>query len=129
MPALDFTDVILDPDVSATSFDVIRRPIVMVKGRATTPAPVTYESVLGSINSASPEDLKRLEDYQVSQKVISIVTQFRLQLESPGYNADEVLWHGSTYVVKWVDDYTIFGAGQIQALAVSMTYNDPPPPA
>lgn len=133
MPDIDLSEVWLDSDVAGDTFSVIRRPYTLTKGR-TVITPAQTDGIFGSVNSASPEDLKRLEDYQVGMKVVSIVTGFRLQMQSPsdgpgnkGYQPDIVIWHGSHFVVSWLDDYSSFGNGQIQALATSIDYNDPPP--
>lgn len=81
----------------------------------------------------SPDDLQRLPEEEYTLKSIALYSPFRFQsVADPGtanQQPDEVLWHGSTYVVRVVDDYSHYGRGFVHAIAVSIDAVDPPPPA
>jgi hypothetical protein len=83
--------------------------------------------------ATGPDDLKRLPEEQYAMKAISLYSPFRFQgpaqLSSTGtrQHPDEILWHGSTYVVTVLDDYTDFGRGFVYVVAVSIDPVDPPP--
>lgn len=130
MPLLDVSELALDPDFADT-FTVTRRVESFDHGRL-VPMPTDYPNVIGVVCMAGPNDLKRLPEGQYSGKIISIVSTFRLMLSGQvggtTYQPDVITWHGSKYLVIWVDDYTQFGGGQIEAMAESMTTQDPPPP-
>lgn len=109
-------------------FTVIRRPeVVSDKGRPQVLLPVKFCPVVGVVTNASPNDLERMPDYDVSSKVLSIVTPFRLQMNSPGSKEDYVKWSGDSFIVKHVDDYSKYGPGFVQALVSSTDFNDLPP--
>jgi hypothetical protein len=40
---------------------------------------------------------------------------------------DEIIWHGSRFIVRTVDDYSGYGRGFINVTAVSIEAVDPPP--
>lgn len=131
MPDLDVSDITIDPDFADT-FDVYAYTESFDHGRLVKVLDQAFLDVVGTICMASPNDLKRFPEGQVTGKVISIVTPFRLHASgeegAEGLLPDEIEWHGSTYTVIWIDDYSQFGAGQIQALAESKIRQDPPPP-
>lgn len=130
MPFLDVADVSLDPDFADT-FSVLRRvETISNKGRAVI-TPTTLPNIVGTVCWASPNDLRRLPEEQHADKGISIVTPFRLRTASRdganNWQPDLVFWHGSYFIVVDVQDMTQFG-GQVQAIATSSTYVDPPTP-
>lgn len=81
----------------------------------------------------SPNDLSRLPEEEYMLKSVTIYSPFRLQgpadLSGARQHPDEVLWHGSTFVVRVIDDYAGYGRGFVHAVAVSVDAVDPPPPA
>lgn len=82
----------------------------------------------------SPDDLARLPEEEYTQKSIALYSPFRFQSvaqSQTGSNQqpDEVIWHGSTYVVRLIDDYAGYGRGFVHAIAVSIDAVDPPPPS
>lgn len=133
MADLDVHDITIDPDFADyQGFVVNRYNSSYDHGRLVKTGPTVFAGVLGTICAASPNDLKRFPEGQVTGKVISVVTPFRLHASAnDGVNdnlPDEIVWHGTTYVVIWVDDYAGFGQGNIQALAESKLKQDPGPP-
>lgn len=77
----------------------------------------------GVVTRATPNQLLRLAESDSSEAHICIVTQFRLRGPARAggeqFKPDNILWQGSTYVVKAVDPYTNFGSGFVQAIAGS----------
>lgn len=132
MPLLDVSDLCLDIDL-ADNFVVTRRTQnINIHGRLDPSTNTVYSGVVGVVCMASARDLQVLPEEQRMEKTISIVTKFRLQgpskVGSSTYLPDIVTWHGSDYRIVWVDDYTQFGGGEVQALAQSVLFVDPPPP-
>ena len=91
-------------------------------------------SIQAVVTAAGPDDLQRLPDVEFMSKAISICApsnQFsdKAPLQGPTEftAADEILWHGSSYVIMTVQDYSGYGRGFIQATAVSMSQPDPAP--
>ncbi len=125
---LDVTELLIDPElVERSSFTVNRRTEVVDNHGRSTLTSVVHTGVLGVVCSASSNDLIRLPDDQKMGRNMSIVTKFHLQGPSPGFQADTVVWHGDTFVVKYVDVYSQFGGGFIQAIVGSMDSQDAPP--
>jgi hypothetical protein len=83
----------------------------------------------------TPNDLQRLPEEEYMLKSIELFTPFRLQgaagltADSSRQHPDEIIWHGSTFVVRLLDDYTPYGRGFVRAIAVSIDAVDPPPAA
>ena len=83
--------------------------------------------------ATSPNDLQRLPEEEYMLKSISLYSPFRFQgpAQDPVGGArqhpDEVIWHGNTYVVRLLDDYTPYGRGFTHAIAVSIDAVDEAP--
>jgi galactose-6-phosphate isomerase len=125
-PWLDVSDVLTDPNF-VDSIIVLRRKEVVNQYGESTLITTRNPGVNAVVCMASPNDLIRLDDQQRMGRVISIVTQFRLQGPSTGFQPDVVIWNGDNFVVATVDPYTNYGNGQIEALAISMDTQDIPP--
>lgn len=131
MPTLDVNDA-FDPSFIDDVTVVRRIPIVNDKGRRVDSS--TAFSIRAVVVAASPDDLQRLPDAEYMNKAISVCAtadQYsdRAVMQGPSDNtaADELLWHGSSYLVMTVQDYSAYGRGFVQATAVSMTQPDPSP--
>lgn len=130
MPAFDVDDA-FDPEFFDT-FTLIRRlETVGNNGRPTT-VDTTTPNQYGVVTAATPNDLQRLPEADLSLKSITITTKVRLQLASPGsggssYKADYVQWAGNTYQVKLVEDYSRYGEGYLWAIAQSIDYTPAAP--
>jgi hypothetical protein len=123
MAFLNVSDVLLDPNLAST-FNVERRTeTITAKGRSQVATQV-FGNIVGVVTATSPNDLARLDDYQITQRAITIVTKFRLQGEVTGKQPDVIDWRGSRYVVKHIDYYPQFGNGFIQADCISMDITD-----
>jgi hypothetical protein len=129
MPLLDVSeafDVLFWDTVT-----VIRRTTTVSQyGRVTTAD--TQFAMQAVVTAASPDDLSRVPEYELMNKTISIYSIERLQ--GPADDGlgnqtmpDLVQWHGSTYVVRMLDDYSGYGQGFIHAVCEGVQAVDPPP--
>lgn len=92
---------------------------------------------LGVITAASPNDLQRWPEADISLKSITITTQVRLQLASPGivppdpvgskYKADIIEWGGNYYQVGLVEDYSRYAVGYLWCIAQTIDYTPAAP--
>lgn len=130
MPALDVSDG-FDTDFFDT-FTLHRRlETVNDHGRSEvvdTPTP----NCLGVVTAASPNDLQRWPEADISLKSITITTQVRLQLASPGpdgssYKADVIEWAGNHYQVGLVEDYSRYAVGYLWCIAQAIDYTPAAP--
>jgi len=124
-PFLDVSDVVCDP-MLADSFSVLRREETVNDHGEVQISDTRHNGIIGVITMAGPNDLQRLDDSQRMGRVISCVTKFRLRGPSPGFQPDVIIWQESNYVVATLDLYNRFGAGFMQAIAVSMNLVDTP---
>ena len=132
MPSLDLSDAFLEPSFLDTFQVVRRKEVVNLQGRSTIIQ--SLFNATGTVDSASPNDLQRLGDYQFDDDAISIVTRTRLfdearQIESgaeASYQPDLIFWAGAYYIIKALDNYTRFGIGWVQAICVETTYVSTP---
>jgi hypothetical protein len=125
MPTLDVTEILDDPDICDT-FSVIQRTETANSFGESTLTETQTDNVVGVVVPGSGT-LTREDDHQSLTKTISVVTTFRLQGPSPGFQADIVVWKGSRYLVTTLDDLTNYGAGHVEAECVSVNLVDPPP--
>src|SRR5262245_50594041 len=82
-------------------------------------------SILAVVTAASPDDLARLPEGEHMNKAISVYSMSRIQGPSRDevgiyYHPDQILWHGSLYVVNVLEDYSGYGRGFVHAVATSV---------
>lgn len=120
MPLLDVTEVLLDPDFVDFSL-VCRRQIQTTDDDnfpINTPQEIPFSGVVTVDRSL---EARRMAAGQNINGAILIVTQFRLTQGSksindgPNLDADLVVYNGGLYRVTFVDPYTRYGAGFVQA--------------
>ncbi|XPP74366.1 head-tail adaptor [Serratia liquefaciens] len=120
MPLLDVTEVLLDPDFVDFSL-VCRRQIQTTDDDnfpINTPQEIPFSGVVTVDRSL---EARRMAAGQNINGAILIVTQFRLTQGSksvndgPNLDADLVIYNGGLYRVTFVDPYTRYGAGFVQA--------------
>ncbi|WP_413702977.1 head-tail adaptor [Raoultella ornithinolytica] len=120
MPLLDVTEVLLDPDFVDFSL-VCRRQIQTTDDDnfpINTPQEIPFTGVVTVDRSL---EARRMAAGQNINGAILIVTQFRLTQgsksinEGPNLDADLVIYNGGLYRVTFVDPYTRYGAGFVQA--------------
>ena len=110
-------------------FDVVRRTeIVGRDGRVQRDTlPVTFPGVRGVVGPAAPNDMDRTSDLDLSRSTLTAITTFRLQGPSPGKLPDHVMWHGNSYQVLAVNDYSAYGPGFVQATLQMVDAQAQPP--
>lgn len=126
-------------DVSDAFSEEFWNPFTLVTRLETTNdkgRPVVVETttpdLLAVITAASPNDLQRWPEADISLKSIIIVGPERVQLARPGptadqtYKADVVLWKGNAYQVGYVDDYSDYGEGYMFVIAQMTDYTPNP---
>ena len=120
MPLLDVSDVLLDPDFVDMSL-VCHRQIQTADADnfpTNTSQDIPFSGVVTVDRSL---EAKRMAAGQNINGAILIVTQFRLTQGqastdgSPRLDADIVTYNGRNYRVTFVDPYTSYGAGFVQA--------------
>ena len=129
MPLLDVNDA-FDPSFMDDIVVIRRSQTINAVGRGVdTPQTFSAQAV---VVAASPDDLQRVPEEEWMNKTISITTAFRLQgpaIDEAGNitDADQILWHNSVYVIRSLDDFSGYGRGFVNAVAVSIQPIDPPP--
>ncbi|WP_413510838.1 head-tail adaptor [Serratia liquefaciens] len=120
MPLLDVTEVLLDPDFADPSL-ICRRQTQTTDDDnfpINTPHEIPFSGVVTVDRSL---EARRMAAGQNINGAILIVTQFRLTQGSksindgPNLDADLVVYNGGLYRVTFVDPYTRYGAGFVQA--------------
>nr|WP_310616937.1 head-tail adaptor [Pantoea cypripedii] len=120
MPDLDVSDVLLDPDFADDSL-VCHRQIQTVD-EDNFPTNTSQDiPFVGVVTVDRSLEAKRMAVGQNINGAILIITQFRLTQgqapsgDSPRLDADIVTYNGRNYRVTFVDPYTSYGAGFVQA--------------
>ncbi|WP_312058773.1 head-tail adaptor [Pantoea septica] len=120
MPFLDVTDVLLDPDFADYSLVCHRQIQTMDDDNfpTNTSQAIPFSGVVTVDRSL---EARRMASGQNISGAILIVTQFRLTQGQPAgagaprLDADIVTYNGRNYRVTFVDPYTSYGAGFVQA--------------
>ncbi|WP_416778192.1 head-tail adaptor [Xenorhabdus budapestensis] len=122
MPFLDMSDILLDPDFVDTSLVCHRNTQTTDEDGFTTN---TAQSIpfAGVVTVDRALEARRMEAGQTISGAILIVTQFRLTQGQPGLDADIVTYQGRQYRVTFVDPYTAYGAGFVQAHCELMNFD------
>lgn len=128
MPLLDVTDVLLDPDFVDLSLVCYRQVQTVDEDNfpTNTAQPIPFSGVVTVDRSL---EAKRMAAGQNINGAILIVTQFRLTQgmpasdSTPELDADIVLYSGRRYRVTFVDPYTAYGAGFVQAHCELLEFN------
>lgn len=130
MPMIDIS-IALTSLMLADVFMVIRRTETVDQYGESTITAQTFFPVYGTVQAASPNDLKRLPDEQHQGKNLSIVTKFPLQGVAPGMQPDIIQWpmnnagaNADNFVVAYLDDYSQYAQGFVQAIARSIDMVD-----
>jgi hypothetical protein len=128
MPFLDVTDVLLDPDFVDLSLVCYRQVQTVDEDNfpTNTAQAIPFSGVVTVDRSL---EAKRMAAGQNINGAILIVTQFRLTQgmpasdSTPELDADIVLYSGRRYRVTFVDPYTRYGAGFVQAHCELLEFN------
>lgn len=122
MPLLDVTEVLLDPDFVDTTL-VCHRQIQSRDDDNFTTNTQQGIPFSGVVTVDRSLEARRMAAGQNINGAILIVTQFRLTQGQPGLDADIVTYRGRTYRVTFVDPYTAYGAGFVQAHCELMEFD------
>lgn len=114
MPTLDVTDVLLSPEFLDTTL-VVKRSEQTVDNDGFAQNTVTQTQFAGVVTVDRSLEAKRMQAGQVINGAILIVTTYRLTSGNTGVDADIVIYRGRDYRVTFVDPYTAYGAGFVQA--------------
>ena len=125
MPDLDVSDA-FDPSFW-DQLTVDRRTEVEDDHGRTQETVVSYP-FQGVVTATSPDDLTRVPEEEYMSKTITVYTQFRLRGPGPGISPDIVHWHGTSFIVRALDDFSGYGEGFIAAVCVAIETNQPTNP-
>ncbi|HEN3600671.1 TPA: head-tail adaptor [Yersinia enterocolitica] len=114
MPNLDVTDVLFDPDFCDMSL-VVKRNIQTVDADGFATNTVTEKGFAGVVTVDRSLESRRMMSGNVIGGAILIVTVERLTQGQTGRDADIVTYQNRDYRVTFVDPYTAYGAGFVQA--------------
>jgi hypothetical protein len=114
MPLLDVTDILFDPDFCDTSL-VCKRNWQATDCDGFTTNTEQISPFSGVVTVDRSLEARRMAAGQNITGAIFIATTFRLTQGQPGFDADIVIYQGREYRVTFVDPYTAYGAGFIQA--------------
>ncbi|HGM5304547.1 TPA: head-tail adaptor [Serratia marcescens] len=122
MPLLDVTEVLLDPDFVDTTL-VCHRQIQRRDDDNFTTNTQQDIPFSGVVTVDRSLEARRMAAGQNINGAILIVTKFRLTQGQPGLDADVVTYRGREYRVTFVDPYTAYGAGFVQAHCELMEFD------
>lgn len=114
MPNLDVTEILSDPDFADFSLIVTRNAQSVDDDGFSSNEP-TKKIFTGVVTVDRSLEARRMQAGQVVTGAILIVTTERLTQGQTGRDADIVTYQNRDYRVTFVDPYTAFGAGFVQA--------------
>lgn len=122
MPLLDVSDILSDPDFADTSLYCHRNKQVTDDDGFSINIPEEIR-FYGVVTVDRSLEARRMEAGQTIGGAILIVTSLRLTQGAEGHDADVVIYQGRRYRVTFVDPYTAYGAGFIQAHCELVDFN------
>ncbi|MGL9723974.1 head-tail adaptor [Sodalis sp. (in: enterobacteria)] len=114
MPNLDVTDVLFDPDFCDPHLVLTRRFQQTDADGITTSVEKKF-GFSGVVTVDRSLENRRMQAGQVIGGAILVVTTERLSNGETGRDADIVTYQNRDYRVSFVDPYTAYGAGFVQA--------------
>lgn len=114
MPNLDVTDVLFDPDFCDPHLVVTRR-FQQTDADGITTSVEKQSGFSGVATVDRSLENRRMQAGQVIGGAILVVTTERLSNGETGRDADIVTYQNRDYRVSFVDPYTAYGAGFVQA--------------
>lgn len=112
---IDVTELLDDPDFVAGNLVAISRAQA-VNNAGRTENTEVRTAFSGVVFPGTGNLLVRGPDGERVSADMAVVTMHPLSAGSAGNPADEVVWRGSRYTVKSVQDYSNWGAGFVLAL-------------
>ncbi len=118
-------DALFDPLLNDTFSRVRRAATTGPLGRVQV-TPTTTQGLYGVVTMYTDiEDIRaEFPEMRYDTRVISVVTKNQLQAAVTGFQPDQVLWRGDTYVVLRISPYPQFGLGWYQAVCMSVDQTD-----
>ncbi|HBH7053956.1 TPA: head-tail adaptor [Morganella morganii] len=123
MPFLDVSDILSDPDFADPSLVCCRNRQGRDDDGFSTNIPAEDIPFSGVVTVDRSLEARRMEAGQTIGGAILIVTRFRLTQGNEDYDADVVTYQGRRYRVTFVDPYTAYGAGFVQAHCELVDFN------
>lgn len=125
MPTLDFSDVILSPELN-DRFSLIRRTEVVseANGRSAT-TEVQTDGHIGIVTFGAGGN-KRDEDAQNASRTLNVITKIRLREAAPGVQPDVILYDGQRFTITKVEPWHRTGSGFVVAQALLQAASVPP---
>lgn len=123
MPFLDVSDILSDPDFADTTLVCRRNRQGRDDDGFSTNIPAEDIPFSGVVTVDRSLEARRMEAGQTIGGAILIVTRFRLTQGNEDYDADVVTYQGRRYRVTFVDPYTAYGAGFVQAHCELVDFN------
>lgn len=118
MPSMDFSEVLAAPEFTDTITITSATRTIGTDGVAVLATTTTTDATAVVIPGKA--SLRRLDDGTRVSAYIDVYTQAALSMGGRIDNANErvadvVTWHGRTYVVAAVEDYSAFASGFVKA--------------
>jgi hypothetical protein len=107
--SLDLTDIINDPDLSATPVKLFRRTRGVTDGGMANIGPMQQINIRAVIVPANGRQLQRLPEAERVSAGIAIYTSTEIMGGNNSYTGDMVQFKGQYYTVLYVDDFSING--------------------
>lgn len=114
MPTLDVNEVLLSPEFMDTTL-VCTRSEQTTDDDGFTSNTTSKLPFAGVVTVDKSLENARLEAGQVVRGAILVITKFTLTEGATDTDADVVTYQGRDYRVSFVDPYTAYGAGFVQA--------------
>ncbi|MDN5681156.1 MAG: head-tail adaptor [Ewingella sp.] len=114
MPNLDVTEILFDPDFADFSL-VVTRNVQTVDDDGFANNVQSKITFAGVVTVDRSLEARRMQAGQVVNGAILIITTERLTQGQTGRDADIVTYQNRDYRVTFVDPYTAYGAGFVQA--------------
>ncbi|WP_414162881.1 head-tail adaptor [Superficieibacter sp. BNK-5] len=125
MPTLDVSDVLLSPEFYDPNLWYRRNAQTVDNDGFTTNTPLRQQFG-GVVTVDRSLEARRMQSGQVIAGAILIITQTRLISGKTGLDSDIVEYEGADYRVTFVDPYTRYGAGFVQAHFELMPFDGGP---
>lgn len=115
---IDVSEIVLDPDFAEFITVITRTDTVGTNGR-TSQIETQVPNVAAVVVPAGPNDLDRLDDSQRQNRIMQVITSYKLQGPRTGKQPDLIVWRGDRYIVATSDPW-MQGNGFVRALVHSI---------
>jgi hypothetical protein len=111
--------------LTSSAFKIVRRQetVSTLTGR---PIVTTTTINAAGVVTQDGNGLDRMADYDAGKRTIMVVTKAKIFWNVKGYKPDVVMWDGTAYVVRGLDNYSAYGAGFVQAMCSSIDHTETP---